>query len=199
LDTKQRIIRTALKLFLRKGYDRASMQEIARGAGVTKGGVYHHFESKEHLFREALDFATAQMSSWSSSQFGDVRSASSLLAALFGSIASMKDAFADVVGERSGRQRYSFLEILVNAARRDEGVREKMGDIYARSRANMREVLLRAQQAQEIRGDIDCDVLAFEIAALIEGVLLLSIIDRTVDLEAAGDRLYANMWKMIRR
>ncbi len=197
MDTRQRIMRTALAVFLRKGYDRASMNEIAREAGVTKGGIYHHFESKEHLFREALSFITSEMDRWSTARFRDVRSAQDLLAALFGSIGPMREAFENIVGGKAERHPYSFLEILVNAARRDEGVRREMGAMYSRTRGNMTRLLLRAQQGGEIRGDIDCSALALEITALMEGILLLSVIDETVDLDEVGERIYANMWRMV--
>ena len=198
MNTKRKIIKTALRIFLQKGYDRASMNEIARETGVTKGGIYHHFESKEHLFRDALAFITAEMQKWSSSRFREVRSSRDLLAALFGSIASMKDAFAGIVGEGGNQQPYSFLEILVNAARRDEGVRQEMGAVYAHTRKNIKEVLLQGQKAGEIRDDIDCEALAFEITALMEGTLLLSVIDETVDLAVVGDRMYKNMWTVVK-
>jgi AcrR family transcriptional regulator len=198
LDTKQRIIKTALRVFLKKGYDRASMKEIAEGAGVTKGGVYHHFESKEHLFRQALGFITGEMAKWSTSQFREVGSAHDLIAALFGSIASMKHAFAGIVGEAGNQHPYSFLEILVNAARRDEGVRSEMCEIYGHTRSNIKGVLLQGQKAGEIRDDIDCEALAFEITALMEGTLLMSVIDQSVDLVVIGERMYRSIWSMIK-
>jgi len=40
---------TALRLFLERGYDNTPMSLIAKELGLTKAGVYHHFESKEHL------------------------------------------------------------------------------------------------------------------------------------------------------
>jgi len=39
----------ALELFLEHGYDATPMSLVAQRAGLTKAGVYHHFESKEHL------------------------------------------------------------------------------------------------------------------------------------------------------
>lgn len=39
----------ALKLFLERGYDNTPMSMIAKELGLSKPGVYHHFESKEHL------------------------------------------------------------------------------------------------------------------------------------------------------
>lgn len=39
--------------FLEKGYYQTSMESIARRAGVTKGGLYHHFRSKDEILLEA--------------------------------------------------------------------------------------------------------------------------------------------------
>ena len=48
-ETKREILRAAEQLFCQKGYEAASMQEIVRAAGVSKGGIYHHFASKEEI------------------------------------------------------------------------------------------------------------------------------------------------------
>ena len=175
------------------------MKEIARRSGVTKGGIYHYFESKEQLFREALAFITAQMKQWSTSQFRSVSSARDLLAALFGSIRSMRLAFSRIVGEAAEQHPYSFLEILISAARRNEGVRREMEAIYSRTRENISNILLRAQERGEIRSDIDCKVLAFQINALIEGTLLLSVLDDTFDIDAVGDLMFRNIWRTIEK
>jgi AcrR family transcriptional regulator len=43
------IIRAALEEFLEKGYEGASMEAIARRANMSKGGLYHHFNSKDEI------------------------------------------------------------------------------------------------------------------------------------------------------
>ena len=43
------IIQAAVDEFLEKGYDGTSMESIARRAGVSKGGLYHHFSSKDEI------------------------------------------------------------------------------------------------------------------------------------------------------
>ena len=43
------IIQAAIDEFLEKGYDGTSMESIARRAGVSKGGLYHHFSSKDEI------------------------------------------------------------------------------------------------------------------------------------------------------
>lgn len=53
-NTRSRIMAAAQVAFAQRGYDRASVSFICRAAGITKGGFYHHFESKQALFRELL-------------------------------------------------------------------------------------------------------------------------------------------------
>jgi len=44
------IIYAAVDEFLESGYEGTSMESIARRAGVSKGGLYHHFKSKDEIF-----------------------------------------------------------------------------------------------------------------------------------------------------
>jgi TetR/AcrR family transcriptional regulator, cholesterol catabolism regulator len=48
-DRAGEAVAVALKLFLERGYDNTPMSLIAQELGLTKAGVYHHFESKEDL------------------------------------------------------------------------------------------------------------------------------------------------------
>jgi len=47
------ILEAAVEEFLQKGYDGASIDAIAKRAGVSKGGFYHHFPNKVVLLMEA--------------------------------------------------------------------------------------------------------------------------------------------------
>lgn len=51
----EQILQAAVSEFLDKGYEGASMESIARRAGLTKGGVYHHFTSKDEILAAAND------------------------------------------------------------------------------------------------------------------------------------------------
>lgn len=44
----------ALRVFARKGYDGASMDDVAAEAGITKASIYHHVKSKEELLGRGL-------------------------------------------------------------------------------------------------------------------------------------------------
>jgi AcrR family transcriptional regulator len=48
--------RTAAQLFRERGFDATSVSDVARALGLTKAGLYHHFESKEALLFEIMMF-----------------------------------------------------------------------------------------------------------------------------------------------
>lgn len=50
LQTRDDLMAAALDIFYRRGVSRASLQEIASAAGVTRGALYWHFKNKEDLF-----------------------------------------------------------------------------------------------------------------------------------------------------
>jgi len=58
-DSKQKlrdICRIAARVFYEKGYDGASMQDIAKAVGLTKAGLYHHVGSKDKLLYEIMNY-----------------------------------------------------------------------------------------------------------------------------------------------
>ncbi len=48
-QTVQQILDTASRLFVQKGYDRATLQDIIDATHLSKGAIYHHFASKEAI------------------------------------------------------------------------------------------------------------------------------------------------------
>ena len=52
--TRARIIEAARVLFNRRGFEQVSIDEIMQHAGLTRGGFYNHFASKDELYAEAI-------------------------------------------------------------------------------------------------------------------------------------------------
>ncbi len=52
--SRRAILRTALKLFVRKGYARTTTADIAAGAGMSKGLIYNYFTSKEQILESLV-------------------------------------------------------------------------------------------------------------------------------------------------
>src|SRR3954471_10244003 len=59
-ETHERILRTAAAAIRRHGYDGVSVADIMKEAGLTHGGFYAHFESREAMLAEALERAGAE-------------------------------------------------------------------------------------------------------------------------------------------
>jgi AcrR family transcriptional regulator len=57
LSSRQEILRTAARLFQQRGYDATSMNDVAAALNLSKGGLYHHFESKDHILFDLMDGA----------------------------------------------------------------------------------------------------------------------------------------------
>lgn len=58
---RQRIIEQTIRLASIKGIDSISIQHIADSAGITKGGLFHHFANKKILIHEMMSQIIAQL------------------------------------------------------------------------------------------------------------------------------------------
>lgn len=51
---RQEIMETALKMFMEKGYQKTTTNDILKALNLSRGGLYHHFESKEAILDSAI-------------------------------------------------------------------------------------------------------------------------------------------------
>jgi AcrR family transcriptional regulator len=57
IDSRQEILRTAARLFQQQGYDATSMNDVAAALKLSKGGLYHHFQSKDEILFNLMNHA----------------------------------------------------------------------------------------------------------------------------------------------
>jgi len=57
LEPRQEILRTAARLFQQQGYDGTSMNDVAAALRLSKGGLYHHFQSKDEILFDLMNHA----------------------------------------------------------------------------------------------------------------------------------------------
>ena len=58
---RQAILMAATAIFLRYGFKKTSMDDVAQAAGVSRQGLYLYFDTKDLLFREALQYLVSHM------------------------------------------------------------------------------------------------------------------------------------------
>ncbi|MEX0801166.1 MAG: TetR/AcrR family transcriptional regulator [Dehalococcoidia bacterium] len=164
-ETRERLLEAATAVFARSGFDRATVDEIVREAGFSKGAFYVHFESKEDLFwamlEERIDrqqVAFRQTVDHSRPLSENVRS---ILSAVFGLV--QNDPFWTSL----------VMEFGAHAAR-NEKVRERLALMYERWRELIRVMLTTGREAGLIRSDIDVEFTATMLIATVEGSIVQS-------------------------
>ena len=70
-EAKSRILEAANKVFAERGYHEATMDDIAKRLGVSKGAIYLYFSSKEDLFEAMCKTAPQAFKEILHSSFGD--------------------------------------------------------------------------------------------------------------------------------
>jgi AcrR family transcriptional regulator len=58
--TREHVLETALDLFRRRGFERATMRDIAKAAGLSLGAAYHYFPSKEALVEAYYEWTQSE-------------------------------------------------------------------------------------------------------------------------------------------
>lgn len=171
------LLEAAAKVFLEKGYDAATMTEIAAAASSSIGSLYQFFPTKL-LLAEALHIDRMQHLDAALAALEDE--------AAGGSAAEIGDA----IFTRLGRFIEEFPEFPVLAARRDIPKERK-----ARSRAEMRARIVALLKKADPSVEPDVDLLA---ALIME--LLRIVVAAAYDPDGAGDpRLVGELHRMLRK
>lgn len=70
-EKQKRIVDATLEEFALSGYEKTSLDAIVRRAGISKGGLYEYIESKDDLFRYALEHSYASLNDHIRAAAGD--------------------------------------------------------------------------------------------------------------------------------
>jgi AcrR family transcriptional regulator len=96
--TRSALVAAARELFAARGYAEVATEEIVRGAGVTRGALYHHFAGKRELFEAVYEEVERHLVEQIASLA--VASASDPLAALHAGAQAFLDACEDPAVQR---------------------------------------------------------------------------------------------------
>jgi AcrR family transcriptional regulator len=100
--TRERILDAALEVFARKGYHRASVDDIVRASATSKGAVYHHFPNKEAVFLALVDDFAARLA----------HAAAAAIAARRGALAKVEGALVAALSTFAANERLARLILL---------------------------------------------------------------------------------------
>jgi AcrR family transcriptional regulator len=89
---KQHILNAALTCFARNGYHQTTLDDIVKEAGVSKGGIYVHFDSKKELYMALFDWLMPEAELAQNLQVDEATAHETLVTALSGLVAGMSSA-----------------------------------------------------------------------------------------------------------
>lgn len=167
-ETRQLILDTAYGLFAARGYGQTSIDAIIAAASISKGALYHHFDSKEDVLNALMQL--------------HVRECGEQMADAVGSATSLKAAATALaqVSVESLKNDPAWLRVFVEfwlQATRDPEARQ----VVARSMEHCRELiagmLRTGQEAGAVRSDLDVAAAAAILNGLFDGVAMQSEID----------------------
>jgi AcrR family transcriptional regulator len=171
---RERVLQAALRAIAATGFRASSLSAIAADAGLTTAGLLHHFPSKDHLLvavlaeRDRLDGARFQL--------GGFRGLAALdrlveLVEHNTMVPGLVQAYTVLMGESVGA---------------DHPARDWFRDRYPKRRANIAAALRAGVDSGEIRPNVDCDALAAEIIAMMDGLQVQWVLNPDlVDMAAA--------------
>ena len=174
-NSKEQILDAAMKVFVKNGFAQTRMEDIAEVSGLSKGAIYHHYDSKKDLFLALIDF-------WEEYFFFKV---------FFNkNIESKKSedllrAMAKDMIETFKSKKYVLLAELEfwSLANHDEDVRAKTEALYIKLMKLIRSIISRGVRTNEFK-QINVDVAALSVMTSLQGVIWFSIFqDKNISAE----------------
>ncbi len=164
-ETRGKIMDAAIRLFSNRGYKTASVDDICKEAGVSKGAFYHHFETKQALFLALLD-------GWLKTIDNAIEAAKDQPAPA--TFLAMAEAFPYIF-ESAGDNLPMFLEFWLQASR-DEEIWKASIAPYRRYHQAFTELIQRGQEEGSFV-NIDPALTSRMIVSMAMGLLLQSLLD----------------------
>lgn len=196
-DTKENIIIKALHYFAENDYQGSSLNSIAKALNITKGGIYHYFGSKDELFKESILYCFERLGNSLVLSVEKTRSIEGLIRGVF-SFGSMGQYAADLLGVPSLGEGMNFMYLMFVGMKKFPPIKDALARMYRESRKQLEFALLSARKAGEIRSDLDCSILALEITAAGEGLILLTSVDSAMDSIDWGKKMADAIWERIK-
>jgi TetR/AcrR family transcriptional repressor of nem operon len=172
-DIPKRLTAAGYALFKQHGYNATGIQQITDQAGVPKGSFYNHFDSKEAFAAQIVRHYAAWVDdAWSSAM---VTAPPQPLAAIRYLFARFAQHHAD-----TGCQGCLVGNFAAEVAESSPTCRAVMGSVMSGWRERLAALITLAQQAHEVRTDIDAQTLALIFWDAWEGAVLRMKVEQSI-------------------
>ena len=184
---RERVLRSALRAIAATGFNGSSLAGIAADAGLTTAGLLHHFPSKEQLLvavlteRDRLDGVRFHLAG-----FQGLAALDRLVELVEHNtmVPGLVQAYTVLMGESVGE---------------NHPARDWFRDRYPKRRANIAAAIRAGIDSGEVRANVDCDAIAAEIVAMMDGLQVQWVLNPDqVDMAAVFADYIAGLRRAIR-
>ncbi|MBP1946455.1 TetR/AcrR family transcriptional regulator [Methanobacterium petrolearium] len=203
MDTKSRILETAFKLFLEKGFAGVSLNEVIKASDITTGGFYYHFDSKDTLlvaviekyifnyFNSTID----QIRHFEGTPKEKLKSATLLLVG-----DDLNSEQTTKLVESSAKIDYRVLNLLLlEGVQKYDIIRDHYTEFYYNLFEFNKDVIREGVTQGMIRTDIDINELALHTQTVLVGTIVIWVVMPTIPLKEIMESNINQLWDYLKK
>ena len=156
-EIRKKITTEAFAIFLEKGFDKTTMEDVAVRLGVTKPAIYRYFKNKEELF--FASFSETKMT-----EFHDIFVRSFVSDDLIAGAGRYFDELLAI------NQKYAAITVDILLINRNESLRELIDEFQLESNKTLQQFFVEQKKKGKIRTEMDVGDLALLCSALTKGL-----------------------------
>ena len=168
-STKNQILEAALRVFVKSGFSKTTMDDIVNESGLSKGAIYHHYGSKKELFLALIDY-------WENYFFKNIinkdltnNNPDDLL----------RDITLDVIKAFKSSKHIFLAELeFWSLSNHDLDVRKRTTELYSKLIVLFRNIISKGVNSGLYK-NIDLDVAALSVMTSLQGVIWFSIFEKS--------------------
>ena len=198
MTTKEKILGVSLQLFMQLGFENTYMDDIAQKAGVTKPAIYYYFKDKQALFEGTVSQFLDQMAQMMSPEGEEIPTLEDLLVLIFSSLPEWLGRYQKMSGIDDRNSMLRVQVFIYDAMTRIPDFRSAFTTLYRNSAQLLQQACEEATRRGEIRPAIDIATVSILINSMIEGLMLMAMVDSQIDLEVVGRAGAKTLWQMLK-
>jgi AcrR family transcriptional regulator len=177
-DSRDEILKAAMRLFAMRGFHETSMSEVARAASVSKALIFWHFKTKEELFMAVLNRLLEPYFIDFAEEAGALDEKSQLLRLI--------ELYLQFVRENVSSIRF-FVAQLLHHEKLSDGLTNQVLQLYDGYRTLLVDLIASAQEKQLCKVDFPPQAATSFLLSMLNGLLIgfLFTGDEGVDLKGA--------------
>jgi len=198
MKTREIILKSALELFLKNGYDKTAMNDIAAKAGISKPAIYHYFKSKQELAEQVVEFFHERVTAWSREKTSKLSTFKEHLRFFITSI-PVFHRIENVILDCEPHENFSmgFNDLISALSRENSNIKSRIEEIFLNTRQSLGKLLITAQKDNIIRQDVNPQTIALMLHAIAEGMSVIGSFTSEDQLQQLSLELFIEIDKLL--